>query len=161
TTAGSVAIACGTVFIMAWGHWSDPTQAWIAALALALGGSCTGVLPDNPSGGEIFLGDNGSPLPGCLTASMPVFGPLCEDPLKSIILPCIVLTAPLFDITLTTVLRIKNGVVGSVREAIVYCGKDHLAHRLAALGFGKRLTLVAVYALGLVSGTFAIAIQGL
>src|SRR5262249_29704337 len=98
---------------------------------------------------------------GFLTASTLVFARWSEDPLKSVILPCIVLTVPLFDITLTTVLRIKDGVVGSVREAIVYCGKDHLAHRLAALGFGRRLTLVAIYALGLVSGTFAIAIQGL
>ena len=161
TAAGSVAIACGAVFIMALGRGAEPAQFWLASIAVALAGSCAGFLRHNLSGGKIFLGDNGSLLLGFLAATNLVFARWSEDPLKSMILPGVILTVPLYDITLSTILRVKNGVVGSIREAIVYCGKDHLAHRLAALGFGKRLTLVAIYSLGLVSGAFALAIQGL
>ena len=160
-TAGSVAIACGTTFIIAWGNSAGNSQAWLSYLAVAMAGSCAGFLRHNLSGGRIFLGDNGSFLLGFLSASSLVFAKWSEDPLKAIILPCVILTVPLYDITLSTVLRIKNGVVGSVREAIVYCGKDHLGHRLAALGLSPRATIVAIWSLGVVSGAFAIAIKGL
>jgi UDP-GlcNAc:undecaprenyl-phosphate GlcNAc-1-phosphate transferase len=160
-TAGSTAIACGTIFIIAWGDSAETSQSWLSYLSLAMGGGCLGFLRHNLAGGKIFLGDNGSFLLGFLLASCLVFARWSEDPLKALILPGVVLTVPLFDIALSTILRLKNGVVGSMREAIVYCGKDHLGHRLAALGLGKRATTVAIYSLGIVSGAFAIAIKGL
>jgi UDP-GlcNAc:undecaprenyl-phosphate GlcNAc-1-phosphate transferase len=161
TTAGSVAIACLTVFIVNLDGPRDATQAWIGSMALAGTGACVGFLRHNLRGGKIFLGDNGSFLLGFIMASSLVFTRWSEDPLKAALLPCIVLTVPLYDITLTTALRIKDGVVGTIRDAIVFCGKDHIAHRLAALGLGPRGTVAAVYALGAVSGGFAIAIHAI
>lgn len=161
TTAGSAAIACAMVFIMFLSSPGLHPSSWLSYVALAIVGGCAGFLRHNLNGGKIFLGDNGSFFLGFLIASMLVFTRWSEDALKSIILPCMVLTVPLFDITLSTALRIKNGIVGSIREAIVYCGKDHIAHRLAALGFGQRLTVLAVYSLGIISGISAIAIRGI
>ncbi len=160
-TAGSVAIACGTIFIIAWGDSAETSQAWLSYLSIAIAGGCAGFLRHNLRGGRIFLGDNGSFLLGFMMASSLVFAQWSEDPLKALILPCVVLTVPLFDITLSTILRIKNGEVGSVRHAITYCGKDHLVHRIMALGLNQRGAILAIYSLGVISGAYAIAIKGL
>ncbi len=160
-TAGSIAIACGSIFVIAWGNSAATSQSWLSYLAVAIAGGCLGFLRHNLFGGRIFLGDNGSFLLGFLTASSVVFARWSEDPLKAFLMPMIILTVPLFDISLSTVLRIKNGVVGSVREAIVYCGKDHITHRLLALGLSPRAAVLAIYSLGIVSAAFAIAIHGI
>jgi len=157
--AGSLALACGTIALIAWGNSVETSQAWLGYLSLAIAGGCLGFLRHNLAGGRVFLGNNGSFLLGFLTASTLVFARWSEDPFKALFLPVVVLTVPLYDLTLTTALRIKNGVVRSVREAIVYCGKDHLAHRLWSLGLGPRVTLLLIYALGVVSGAIAIVIQ--
>ncbi len=160
-TAGSIAIACGSIFVIAWGNSAETSQSWLSYLAVAIAGGCLGFLRHNLFGGRIFLGDNGSFLLGFLTASCLVFARWSDDPIKAFLMPVMILTVPLFDISLSTILRIKNGVVGSVREAIVYCGKDHLTHRLLALGLSPRASVLAVYSLGIVSGAFAIAIHGI
>jgi len=160
-TAGSVAIACGTIFIIAWGHSAATSQAWLSYLSVAIAGGCAGFLRHNLRGGRIFLGDNGSFLLGFLMASSLVFANWSQDLLKALILPCVVLTVPLFDITLSTVLRIKNRQVRSIQEAITFCGKDHIVHRLTALGLSPRAAILAIYSIGVVSGAFAIAIKGL
>src|SRR5262249_52402970 len=75
-----------------------------------------------------------------------------------ILVPCAILCVPLYDITLSTILRIVRGVVKNPIEAIVYCGRDHLSHRLVALGLSKREAVLVLYLLGMISGTIAVII---
>ena len=46
----------------------------------------------------------------------------------------------------------------NVVEAIVYCGRDHLSHRLVALGLSKREAVLVLYLFGMISGTIAIIV---
>src|SRR6185295_4396545 len=59
---------------------------------------------------------------------------------------------------LSTILRIVRGVVKNPVEAIVYCGRDHLSHRLIALGMSKREAVLSLYLFGVISGTVAIIV---
>lgn len=150
---GTAAIACAAVFYIAWGQSVESSQAWLSYVAIALLGSSLGFLRYNYPGAKVFLGDNGSLLVGYVLAAMLVLGGWSQHPLKAIVIPCMILTVPLFDITLSTILRYKHGVVSTWVEAVVYCGRDHLSHRFMALGLSKPQALWALYAIG---GTAAI-----
>jgi len=122
-------------------------------------GACLGFLRYNWKPARIFLGDNGSLLLGFLLAALTVqCGWSRGDRIKAIIVPCAILCVPLYDITLSTILRIVRGVVKNPIEAIVYCGRDHLSHRLVALGLSKREAVLVLYLFGMISGTVAVIV---
>jgi len=162
--AGIAAIASAFTFYFAWGSDLLTAQPWLSFLSLALTGACLGFLRYNWSPAKIFLGDNGSFLLGFLLACMLVFGRWSIDPLKSMIVPCIVLTVPLYDITLSTILRFKNktvkasSLIGNIKGAILYCGRDHLAHRLKVFGLTTRQAVMVLYLIGVASGLIAVII---
>jgi UDP-GlcNAc:undecaprenyl-phosphate GlcNAc-1-phosphate transferase len=122
-------------------------------------GACLGFLRYNWTPAKVFLGDNGSLLLGFLLAALTVqCGWSRGDRLKAIIVPCAILCVPLYDITLSTILRIRRGVVKNPIQAIVYCGRDHLSHRLVALGLSKREAVLVLYLFGMISGTIAVIV---
>ena len=156
---GVAAIAAFWIFYVAW--YSLPLgQPHATYVAVALVGACLGFLRYNFfSPARIFLGDNGSLVLGFLLAALTVqTGWSRSDPFKAVIVPCAILCVPLYDITLSTLLRIRQGVVRGPIEAIVYCGRDHLSHRLVALGLSKREAVLLLYLFGMVSGTVGIIV---
>ncbi len=78
---------------------------------------------------------------------------------QAVIVPCAILCVPLYDITLTTVLRVRHGVVKGPIEAIVYCGRDHLSHRLVALGLSQREAVMMLYLFAVVGGTIGVIVS--
>jgi hypothetical protein len=88
-----------------------------------------------------------------------VFGEYSADPIQSILIPCLILVVPLYDITLSTLLRFRDGDVKSWRDAVHYCGKDHLAHLLHGVGLSKRQAVGFLYALGFTGGLTALAVH--
>ena len=56
-------------------------------------------------------------------------------------------------------LRIINKKVASFKEFLDYTGKDHLHHRLAALGFSKWQTVNIIYLLMAIMGFSAIILK--
>lgn len=155
---GTAAIASFWTFYVAWytGPWGQPHVSFIA---IALMGACLGFLRYNWTPARVFLGDNGSLLLGFLLAALTVqCGWSRGDRLKAVIVPCAILCVPLYDITLSTILRIRRGVVKNPIEAIVYCGRDHLSHRLVALGLSKREAVLVLYLFGMISGTVAVIV---
>lgn len=155
---GVAAVAAFWTFYIAW--YTPPLgQRAVTFVAVALLGSMIGFLRYNFRFGEpakIFLGGNGSFLLGFLLATLMVLtGWSTEDKLKAAIIPCAVLVVPLYDITLATVLRIKNRVVTSIVGAIVYCGRDHLSHRLVALGLSRKQAVLVMYLFGIIGGAVA------
>ncbi len=155
---GTAAVASFWTFYVAW--YSEPLgQAPVSYVAVSLLGACLGFLRYNFKPASIFLGDGGSLLLGFLLAALTVqCGWARDDKLKAVIVPCAILCVPLYDITLSTLLRIKQGVVKGPIEAIVYCGRDHLSHRLVALGLSQREAVMLLYLLGMLSGTVAIIV---
>jgi UDP-GlcNAc:undecaprenyl-phosphate GlcNAc-1-phosphate transferase len=125
----------------------------VTFVAAALFGSLLGFLRYNVKNATLFLGNNGAFVLGYIVAIMMVMtGWSSTDPFKSIIIPCSILVVPLYDITLSTILRLKNGVVRNVAGAITYCGKDHISHRLMALGFSRGGVLAILCSLGILGG---------
>jgi UDP-GlcNAc:undecaprenyl-phosphate GlcNAc-1-phosphate transferase len=155
---GTAAIASFWTFYVAWytAPWGQPHVSFVA---IALMGACLGFLRYNWSPAKIFLGDNGSLLLGFLLAALTVqCGWSRGDRVKAILVPCAILCVPLYDITLSTILRIVRGVVKNPVEAIVYCGRDHLSHRLVALGLTKREAVLVLYLFSMISGAVAVII---
>jgi len=155
--AGIGALASIFVFYVAW--YSHPPQAGVSYFAITLAGACVGILYFNFHPAKVYLGNNGAFLLGFLLAEMLIFaGWSKRDVLKAIIIPCFILAVPLYDITLSTILRYKNRVVKNFVEAITYCGKDHISHRLIAFGFTPRESVLLLYLGGTISGCIAIMI---
>jgi UDP-GlcNAc:undecaprenyl-phosphate GlcNAc-1-phosphate transferase len=155
---GTAAIAAFWTFYVAWytGPWGQPHVSYVA---IALMGACLGFLRYNWTPAKVFLGDNGSLLLGFLLAALTVqCGWSRGDRFKAVMVPCAILCVPLYDITLSTILRIRRGVVKNPIEAIVYCGRDHLSHRLVALGLTKREAVLVLYLFGMISGTVAVIV---
>lgn len=165
--AGVTAIACLFMFFIAWEHW----QRWLSFMSVALCAGCLTFLKYNffqPKAG-IFLGDNGSYFVGFTLASMAMMGAwtnpreefgLDERIMKAILVPPLLLGVPIFDIIMATALRLINGEVKTLKEAIVYCGKDHSSHRLEALGLNRRQAVLCLWGLGILLGTISLIIQG-
>jgi UDP-GlcNAc:undecaprenyl-phosphate/decaprenyl-phosphate GlcNAc-1-phosphate transferase len=164
--AGITAIACLFMFFIAWEHW----QRWLSFMSIALCAGCLTFLKYNffqPKAG-IFLGDNGSYFVGFALASMAMMGAwtnpretfgLDERIMKAILVPPLLLGVPIFDIIVATVLRLVNGEVKTLKEAIVYCGQDHTSHRLVALGLNRRQAVLVLWGLGILLGGVSLVIQ--
>src|SRR2546425_410959 len=70
------------------------------------------------------------------------------------LVPVLILGVPVFDTTLVTISRLRRGLLPFAAP-----GTDHAAHRLANLGLGQRGAVLAMYALGAVSGGTAIFVS--
>jgi membrane dipeptidase len=151
---GTAAIAAFFAFLVGFYGPVPERQPGVSYVALALMGGCLGFLRYNWNPARIFLGNNGAFLLGFLLASLMVLtGWSRDDPIKAAIIPCAILVVPLYDITLTTLLRIRAGVVRSPIAAITYCGRDHLSHRLRKqFGLSVGGAAAVLYAMGLLGG---------
>jgi UDP-GlcNAc:undecaprenyl-phosphate GlcNAc-1-phosphate transferase len=164
-SGGTAAVAAIFVFIIAWGTSPETAQPWLSFAAIALVGSALAFLRYNWSPARIFLGDNGSFLIGFLLAAILIMGGWSTSRIKSIIIPCMILTVPLYDITLSTILRLRHRVVkglnplSTVKKCILYCGRDHTTHRLMALGLSKKQTAAFLYFLGVFGGGLALLVK--
>lgn len=129
---GIAVIAAGTFFTVAYLTGQD----YFAFLNLALAGACLGFLFFNFHPAKIFLGDAGSSFLGFSLAALSVMGEWGDkNAVISLSIPLLVLAIPIFDIIYISISRIARGKVHTFREWIEYVGKDHLHHRLMAIGF--------------------------
>ncbi len=121
-------------------------QSYLAFLTIALAGSCLGFLKFNFKPASIFLGDAGSTFLGFTLAGIAVMGNWAEkDPKVALSLPIIILSVFIFDMIYITIARVWDGRVRNFKGWIEYTGKDHLHHRLVALGFNETQTVLLIY----------------
>jgi UDP-GlcNAc:undecaprenyl-phosphate GlcNAc-1-phosphate transferase len=123
-------------------------QPFMMLLSIALMGGCLGFLPYNfrrlkPA--SIFLGDSGSNFLGFTLAGIGILGEWGTNNLVGLAVPILILSVPIFDTTLTTVVRIKTGKVRSFGEWIKFAGRDHFHHRLSDLGLGNKTAVWIIY----------------
>lgn len=125
----------------------------------ALIGATLGFLGYNLKPARIFLGDGGSTFLGFFIAVLSVQGSWAKDnPLVSFCIPLLVLSVPIYDMVFTTFARIISGKVYSFKTWIEYTGKDHLHHRLEALGLTRGYVTTLICFLNLAVGLGAIAL---
>lgn len=131
----------------------------LAYCSLALFGVSFAFLGFNIKPVRIFLGDGGSTFFGFFLAALSVQGDWADkNPLVSFFIPIFVLSVPIYDMVFTTVSRIVTKKATSFRSWLEYTGKDHLHHRLEALGLSRGQAVMAICFLNLGVGLGAITL---
>lgn len=125
-------------------------QAPVAMFALCLLASLLGFLLFNFHPAKVFMGDVGSLAVGFFLACASVMTPSHLSSLGSVLLlPCLVLFIPIFDMLLVSVTRRLNG------RAISRGARDHASHRLVLLGLSEPQAVSILYALAFSAGVLA------
>lgn len=131
----------------------------LAYCSVALMGGALGFLAFNVKPARMFLGDCGSSFFGFFLAALSMQGNWSKDnPLVSFCVPILVLSVPIYDMVFTTIERIASGKVTSLRSWLEYTGRDHLHHRLEALGLSRSQVVLVICFLSMAVGLSAIAI---
>jgi UDP-GlcNAc:undecaprenyl-phosphate GlcNAc-1-phosphate transferase len=129
----------------------------LMALQLAeFAGAVLGFLVYNCKPASIFMGDGGALFMGFFLATMAlVQGP--EQPreefLPPVISPILILAMPIADTTFVTVMRVRAG------RSVFQGGRDHMSHRLVALGRSERQAVGILYGLAVLGGLVALAVD--
>ena len=128
----------------------------LAVASAALAGACAGFLLFNFPPAVIFLGDTGSLFLGMILGVMAIEGSFKSHLAFALIVPVIALGLPIMDTILAVTRR------ASRRVPLFTPDKDHIHHRLIALGFTHRQALALLYALSvlLASVSLLIAFSG-
>ncbi len=139
---------------------SIQTGQWFWGLiSISLMGSLLGFLVFNWHPAKIFMGDSGSFFLGFSLGSIGIMGGWSENPLKSAIIPFAVLSIPIMDLVYVIVNRRLTGITKSLKESIVYCGKDHIGHRFCNLGFSQVKSVGIIYLMSITVSFSAIVIR--
>ncbi|MCE5251662.1 undecaprenyl/decaprenyl-phosphate alpha-N-acetylglucosaminyl 1-phosphate transferase [bacterium] len=137
-------------------------QYFLMFLAFSLTGSCMGFLPWNlrpRRSAKIFMGDAGSVFIGFTLASFAIMGDWAENRFVALAVPVLILSLPIFDISMTTYFRIREGSVKTVRQWLDYAAKDHFHHRLHDLRINKSSAVYIMYAVNIILGFSAIIVR--
>jgi UDP-GlcNAc:undecaprenyl-phosphate/decaprenyl-phosphate GlcNAc-1-phosphate transferase len=145
-SAGISAIGVATIATMA----GMADKMLIFTLSLIILGSVIGFLFYNFHPAKIFMGDTGALFLGYAISVLSVLGLYKSVTLFSFVVPVIILGVPIFDTTFAIIRRIVN------KKPISAPDKSHLHHRLLALGFSHRNTVLLIYGFGIIFGISAI-----
>jgi len=130
-------------------------QYLVGALAAALLGGCLGFLLYNFNPASIFMGDSGSLFIGFILASVGIKLRFpYNTPIVTWMVPVMVLGLPIFDTTLVVISRLRRGL-----NPLTNPGKDHLSHRLVAMGLTQREAVLTIYLISGALGVLAIFIM--
>ncbi len=136
-------LAAGVSGIAAFGLLSvsfNLDQAAAGLLAASLAGSCLGFLRHNFNPARIFMGDGGSYFLGFALAAVSIVGPAKGITSVSLLLPLLILSLPLADMSAVIFGRVRQG------RSPFYPDRRHLHHRLLRAGFSHRRTVLLIYA---------------
>lgn len=124
-----------------------------ALLCVVVAGACGGFLIFNFNPARIFMGDSGSLLLGYLLSGIVVLGAAKagSELALTLLVPVGVMALPILDTTLVTIVRSLH------RRPISMGGRDHLSHRLVALGLNERSAVLVLYAVSILFGGLAVA----
>lgn len=156
---GIAAIAgatCGAILIVR-GHAAE------AMLLAALVGAAIGFLVFNFSPAAIFLGDSGSLLFGFLLATTAIAGWQKGATALATGVPLLMFALPLADVA-TTILRrglarpaAGRASPGAALRQLVEPDRQHIHHRLQALGWSTERTVLVLYAVTVVLSLVALS----
>jgi UDP-GlcNAc:undecaprenyl-phosphate GlcNAc-1-phosphate transferase len=116
-------------------------QYLVGALSAALVGACLGFLVYNFNPASIFMGDAGSLFLGFMLAAVGIKLRFPEGlEIVTWMVPVLILGLPLFDTGLVIFSRLRRGL-----NPLTTPGKDHVSHRLVALGYTRREAVLISY----------------
>ncbi|ACV64783.1 glycosyl transferase family 4 [Desulfofarcimen acetoxidans DSM 771] len=153
---GTSLISAVTLAVVSWTQWRVfglPEQMQVILMALILAASLLGFLRYNFNPAKIFLGDTGSMMLGFCLAAMSVMGLTKSTTAISVIIPLVILGIPLLD-TVFAVVRRYN-----MHQPIFKADKEHLHHRLLALGLSHKQAVLAIYGVSAFLGLSAVMLN--
>ncbi len=157
----AAALATTTCLLMGMLAWHTG-QTYMLFLCLAVAGGAAGFLPDNAryqTQARSFLGDVGSTYLGWVMAAVAVMGDWSDSgALQAYSAPLLIFSVMIFDMIYTTIARVSRGDVHNLKEWIEYVGKDHLHHRLMALGCNQAQAVLLVVSFSVLMGLAALAL---
>ncbi len=147
--SGGVA-AVASAFFMLMAALSD--QSYVGALSAALLGASIGFLVYNFNPASIFMGDTGSLFLGFTLSAIGIKLRFPSNvAFVTWMIPILVLGMPIFDTTLVFISRLRRG-----KNPLTTPGKDHVSHRLVAMGLTTREAVMVHYLAGGVFGMIAL-----
>ena len=147
--AGIVALSAGALAACAM-YWGFDG---LTAISLLIAGSSLGFLVWNFNPARIFMGDGGALFLGYSLGAISIAGTYQDAGNLFVVLavPLLSLAVPVFDTTFVTIVRKLN------RRRISQGGRDHLSHRLVALGMSPRRAVLLLYAVSAVFAALSVA----
>jgi len=121
-----------------------------ALIAFALLGAVLGFLAFNLPPARIFMGDSGSLLLGFVLAVIPLMGGTRSTSIFDIFGPATILLIPIIDTIAAIARRVKAG------RPIYKPDKDHIHHKLMALGLKETSILLILYGWCVYAGAGAV-----
>ncbi len=133
----------GIAGLMLFAHNAMQGHVALAILGLVVAGAAAGFLIHNFHPATIFMGDCGSMTFGFALAGLALLGArgVASDIFLTLLVPIAILGLPIFDTSLVTIARRFNG------RPVTLGGRDHLSHRLVALGLSERGAVLVLYAI--------------
>jgi UDP-GlcNAc:undecaprenyl-phosphate GlcNAc-1-phosphate transferase len=145
-SSGIAAVAAGFFFLLAVFNG----QFLVATLAAALLGACLGFLYYNFNPAKIFMGDSGSLFLGYALAALGIKLRFENTDIVTWMVPVVVLGLAIFDTSLVVTSRLRRGL-----NPFTTPGKDHVSHRLVALGWSQREAVLLLYLVCAILGMLA------
>ncbi|MBX7142924.1 MAG: hypothetical protein K1X79_00585 [Oligoflexia bacterium] len=123
--------------------------------AAALMGAAGGFLLFNRKPASIFMGDCGALFLGFLLGGMSLWSDYgrTRNILAVLATPVMIFLIPIFDTSFVTLTRKLSG------RPVSQGGRDHVSHRLVALGITEKNAVEMLYLFALVSGTFTLVLR--
>jgi UDP-GlcNAc:undecaprenyl-phosphate GlcNAc-1-phosphate transferase len=136
-SAGTAILAAGFLFAFS----VSTGNPGIGLLCLAVAGGALGFLVYNFNPARIFMGDSGSMFLGFTLSGIALLGTreMASDVFFVLLVPVAMMGLPIFDTTLVTIVRTLEG------RPLAQGGRDHLSHRLVALGLSERQAVLVLY----------------
>jgi UDP-GlcNAc:undecaprenyl-phosphate GlcNAc-1-phosphate transferase len=116
-------------------------------------GAVAGFLVRNFPPARIFMGDAGSLFLGFFLAGLTLTGregPYSRGIVAVLVIPVLLLLIPIFDTAFVTVTRLLSG------RPIAQGGRDHTSHRLVAIGWTERQTVLLLATFAIAAGAIAV-----
>jgi UDP-N-acetylmuramyl pentapeptide phosphotransferase/UDP-N-acetylglucosamine-1-phosphate transferase len=135
-------------------------QYYMLFLTIVIAGSCMGFFLYNFRKNKpalVFLGDSGSTFLGFLLASFAILGTWGPS-IVDIVIPVLIMSVLIFDMSLTTIVRIYTKEVRNFGQWLHYTGRDHFHHRLEGLGITRNQATGLFFAFSICFGIEALAI---
>jgi len=130
-------------------------QVAAALVVLLLASAVVGFLAFNFHPASIFMGDCGSLFLGFMLGGMALLNNWGRSRglVAVLMTPVLIMLVPIVDTSVVTVTRILRG------RPVSQGGKDHVSHRLVAIGLSERRAVLMLYGLTAVSGWIAFELR--
>jgi UDP-GlcNAc:undecaprenyl-phosphate GlcNAc-1-phosphate transferase len=153
-SASVAAVACIVMALAA----LQGGQLWMPALFLCLAGALAGFLIYNFHPATLFMGDAGSLTVGYLVAVFSILVTYYQAGVPSslpVLMPLAIMGVPLFDTLSVMFIRWREG------RPLMVGDRNHFSHRLLAMGFTVRESVLTIAALTGATGLLALALRQL